>query len=163
MLYITGINFLTTALAVIIADKLERKFIVTFGTLMLSIVLITLSILLYVMPDTSTKGVVLLIGFILYIFFYAIGPGAYVWVIMSELLPTNIRSKGLAIALFLNSMASAILASSVVPITEYFGGNYCFILGFCGLCTLVYSFIAFKFVPKTNGRTLEEIEQDFVK
>ncbi|KFJ42022.1 MFS transporter [Francisella philomiragia] len=160
---ITGINFLTTALAVIIADKMERKFVITFGTLMVSIVLLTLAVLMYTMPDTSAKGMALLIGFILYIFFFAIGPGSYIWVIMSELLPTNIRSKGLAVALFLNSMASAILASSVMPITQYFNGNYGVILGVCGICTLVYSFIAFKFVPKTNGRTLEEIEQGFIK
>ncbi|APC97070.1 sugar porter family MFS transporter [Francisella frigiditurris] len=160
---ITGLNFATTIIAVLIADKIERKFVITFGTLMVSIVLLTLSILMYTMPDTSAKGIVLLIGFILYIFFFAIGPGAYIWVIMSELLPTNIRSKGLAVALFLNSMASAILASSVMPITKHFNGNYGVILGICGVCTLVYSFIAFKFVPKTNGLSLEEIEQGFVK
>ncbi|MBK2078386.1 sugar porter family MFS transporter [Francisella tularensis] len=160
---ITSLNFVTTIIAVVIADKIERKFVITFGTLMVSIVLLTLAVLMYTMPDTSAKGMSLLIGFILYIFFFAIGPGAYIWVIMSELLPTNIRSKGLAVALFLNSMASAILASSVMPVTQHFNGNYGVILGICGVCTLVYSFIVFKFVPKTNGRTLEEIEQGFIK
>ena len=40
---ITGINFLTTIVAVMIADKIERKTVITFGTFMVSIVLLTLS------------------------------------------------------------------------------------------------------------------------
>lgn len=66
---ITGLNFVTTIIAVVIADKIERKFVITFGTLMVSIVLLTLAVLMYTMPDTSAKGMSLLIGFILYIFF----------------------------------------------------------------------------------------------
>ncbi|GAB4223168.1 MAG: sugar porter family MFS transporter [Francisella sp.] len=159
---ITGINFLTTIIAVIIADKVERKIIVGFGTLMVALVLLTLSFIIYDMPDSSTQGMILLIGLILYIFFFAIGSGAYIWVILSELLPTAIRSKGLAVALFLNSLTSALLASAVMPITKIFDGYFA-ILGICGMCTLLYSFIVFKFVPRTSGRSLEEIEQEFMK
>ena len=158
---ITAINFVTTIAAVLLADKIERKFIIGFGTFMVSISLVATGIMLATLPAGELKGWLLLAGFISFIFFFAIGPGAYVWVIMSELLPTNIRSKGLAVALFLNSMASAILASVFLPVSEMFGESSIFYI--CGGCTLLYSFIVFKFVPKTNGRSLEEIEQGFVK
>lgn len=158
---ITAINFMATILAVFIADKIERKFTVVFGTLMVALTLIMTGFMVLVLPVGMLKGCVLLAGFISFIFFFAIGPGAYVWVIMSELLPNNIRSKALGIALFLNSMASAILASVFLPITAAFGDSSVFFI--CGGCTLLYCFIVFKFVPKTSGRSLEDIEKEFMK
>ncbi|AXA33496.1 sugar porter family MFS transporter [Francisella adeliensis] len=158
---ITAINFMATILAVFIADKIERKFTVVFGTLMVALTLIMTGFMVLILPTGMVKGCVLLAGFISFIFFFAIGPGAYVWVIMSELLPNNIRSKALGIALFLNSMASAILASVFLPITAAFGDSSVFFI--CGSCTLLYCFIVFKYVPKTSGRSLEDIEKEFMK
>lgn len=158
---ITAINFMATILAVFIADKIERKFTVVFGTLMVALTLIMTGFMVLILPTGMLKGCVLLAGFISFIFFFAIGPGAYVWVIMSELLPNNIRSKALGIALFLNSIASAILASVFLPITVVFGDSSVFFI--CGGCTLLYCFIVFKFVPKTSGRSLEDIEKEFMK
>ncbi|WP_227806594.1 MFS transporter [Francisella persica] len=39
-------------------------------------------------------------GMVSFIFFFAIGLGAYIWVIMSELLPGTIRSKALYSTIF---------------------------------------------------------------
>ncbi|APD50717.1 sugar porter family MFS transporter [Francisella hispaniensis] len=158
---ITAINFLATLIAVFIADKFERKFIITFGTFMVSLSLIATGLVMSLVNAGETQGWLILAGMISFIFFFAIGPGAYVWVIMSELLPGAIRSKALSIALFLNSMASAILASVFLPINNFLGHGSMFYI--CGICTLVYSFIVFKFVPKTTGRSLEDIEAEFMK
>ncbi|WP_150468411.1 sugar porter family MFS transporter [Francisella sp. SYW-9] len=158
---ITAINFLTTLLAVFIAEKIERKFIVTFGTFMVAITLILTGIALVILPPSSIKGWVLLIGLICFVFFFAIGSGSYVWVILSELLPNNIRSKALGLALFLNSMASAVLASVFLPITASLGDSSMFFI--CGAFTLLFGFIVLKFVPKTTGRSLEDIEKEFMK
>lgn len=158
---ITAINFMATIFAVFMADKFERKFIVVFGTLMVALTLIIIGVMFLILPTGMLKGCILLVGFISFVFFFAIGPGSYVWVIMSELLPNSIRSKALGIALFLNSMASAILASVFLPIISAFGDSSIFFI--CGSCTLLYCFIVFKFVPKTSGRSLEDIEKEFIK
>lgn len=158
---ITAINFIATIIAVFMADKFERKFIVVFGTLMVALTLIITGSMIFILPTGILKGCVLLVGFVSFVFFFAIGPGSYVWVIMSELLPNNIRSKALGVALFLNSMASAILASVFLPITAAFGDSSVFFI--CGSCTLLYCFIVFKFVPKTSGRSLWDIEKEFIK
>ncbi len=133
----------------------------SFGTFMVAASLIVTGLLALFLPTGELKGIVLLIGFLCFIFFYAIGPGAYIWVIMSELLPNAIRSKALGMALFLNSMASAILASVFLPISNTFGSSS--MLFVCGICSLVYSFIVLRFVPKTTGRSLEDIEKEFMK
>ena len=158
---ITAINFLATLIAVFMADKVERKFIVTICAAIVALSLLFTGSVLTFVPLGITQGLLLLVGLIIFIFFFAIGPGAYVWVIMSELLPTQIRSKGLAVALFLNSMMSAVLASVFLPISEYLGHGSMFYV--CGVCTILYSFIVYKYVPKTTGRSLEEIEQEFMR
>ncbi|MDE5032028.1 MFS transporter, partial [Francisella tularensis subsp. holarctica] len=56
---ITGLNFETTIIAVVIADKIDRKFVINIGNLMVSIDLQTLAVLMYTMPDTSDKGMAL--------------------------------------------------------------------------------------------------------
>lgn len=128
---------------------------------MVAISLILTAIILWMLPVCPLQGWLLLVGFICFIFFFAIGPGAYIWVIMSELLPTQIRSKALAIALFLNSMMSAVLATVFLPITKYMGDSSMFFI--CGAFTLIYSYLVYKYVPKTTGRSLEEIEQEFMR
>ena len=94
-----------------IADKFERKFIITFGTFMVSLSLIATGLVMSIIRPSETQGWLILAGMVSFIFFFAIGPGAYILVIMSELLPGAIRSKVLSIALFLNSTASAIIIS----------------------------------------------------
>jgi sugar porter (SP) family MFS transporter len=158
---ITAVNFISTLIAVFIADKLERKFTIMICTFCVSLCLLFTAIALWILPEGSLQGWALLIGLIVFIFFYALGPGAYIWVIMSELLPTQIRSKALGVALFLNSMMSALLATVFLPAIHHIGDSSMFFI--CGIFTLIYSFIVFKLVPKTTGRSLEDIEKGFIK
>src|ERR1017187_336486 len=43
--------------------------------------------------------------------FYAVGPGVCVWLALSELMPTRIRSNGMSIALVLNQAVSTTIAA----------------------------------------------------
>ena len=158
---VAAINVFATIIAIFIADRFERKYIVAFGTLGVSIVLISSGFILQMMPNSLEKGYIMLGGLLLFIFFFAVGPGALVWIVMSELLPTAVRSKGLAIALFLNSIASAILASVFLPISQLIGIGGMFV--FCGICTIVYCGVALQYIPKTKNRSLEDIELEFAE
>src|SRR5580704_7222885 len=53
------------------------------------------------------------VGFTLFVFmaFYAVGPGVCVWLALSELMPTRIRSNGMSIALLLNQAVSTGIAA----------------------------------------------------
>ena len=46
----------------------------------------------------------------LFMTFYAVGPGVVVWLTLSELMPTRIRSAGMGIALLLNQGVSTLVA-----------------------------------------------------
>ncbi len=102
-----------------------------------------------------------LVAFGLYIFiaFYSLGPGVCVWLALSELMPTRIRSNGMSVALVLNQSVSTILAGIFLPVVSKYGYSTMFFL-FAGL-TVLYLITAAFFLPETKGKTLEEIEEYF--
>jgi predicted MFS family arabinose efflux permease len=102
-----------------------------------------------------------LVALCLYLFMasYAMGPGVCVWLALSELMPTRIRSNGMSIALVLNQSVSTGLAGIFLPFVSKFGYSRMFFL-FCGF-TLIYFLVATIFLPETKGKTLEEIEAHF--
>jgi hypothetical protein len=102
-----------------------------------------------------------LVAITLYIFvaFYAVGPGVCVWLALSELMPTRIRSNGMSIALLLNQAVATIIAAVFLPTVGKHGYSAMF-FGFAA-CTVLYFITAAFFLPETKGKTLEEIEAHF--
>jgi SP family myo-inositol transporter-like MFS transporter 13 len=102
-----------------------------------------------------------LVAFGLYVFmaFYALGPGVCVWLALSELMPTRIRSNGMSIALVINQMVSTTLAGIFLPFVSKYGYSSMFFV--FAAFTAVYFFVAVFFLPETKGKTLEEIEAHF--
>jgi SP family myo-inositol transporter-like MFS transporter 13 len=97
----------------------------------------------------------------LYLFmaFFAIGPGVCVWLALSELMPTRIRSNGMSIALLINQAVSTGIAVVFLPTVGKFGYSTMF-FGFAA-CTVIYFITAAFFLPETKGKTLEEVEEYF--
>lgn len=91
--------------------------------------------------------------------FYAVGPGVCVWLALSELMPTRIRSNGMSIALLLNQAVATLIAAVFLPTVGKYGYSTMF-FGFAA-CTVVYFVTAAFFLPETKGKTLEEIEAHF--
>jgi SP family myo-inositol transporter-like MFS transporter 13 len=90
---------------------------------------------------------------------YSMGPGVVVWIALSELMPTRIRSIGMGIALLLNQGVSTLLAAVFLPVVGNYG--YFAMFFFCAGCTVIYFITATFFLPETKGKTLEEIEMCF--
>jgi MFS family permease len=109
-------------------------------------------------PDSS-HGWMVAIGLYVFMSFYAIGPGVGVWLALSELMPTRIRSNGMSIALVLNQLVSTTLAAIFLPTVSKHGYSFMFFL-FAGFTVIYFIVVAF-FLPETKGKTLEEIEQYF--
>jgi MFS family permease len=104
-------------------------------------------------------GWLVALGLYLFIAFYAMGPGVVVWLALSELMPTRIRSNGMSIALVLNQMVSTTLAAIFLPFVSKHGYSSMFFL--FSSFTVVYLVTAAFFLPETKGKTLEEIEAHF--
>ncbi len=91
--------------------------------------------------------------------FFAIGPGVCVWLALSELMPTRIRSNGMSIALVINQLVSTTFAALFLPVVGRYGYSTVF-FAFAAF-TVIYFVTAVFFLPETKGKTLEEIEEYF--
>lgn len=108
---------------------------------------------------SEAHGWMVTICFAIFISAFAVGPGVCVWLALSELMPTRIRSNGMSIALLVNQFVSTSIAAAFLPIVGNYG--YSVIFFFCAGCTVIYFITAAFFLPETKGKTLEEIEAYF--
>ena len=109
----------------------------------------------------SSHGWLVALGLYMFMAFYALGPGVCVWLALSELMPTRIRSNGMSIALVINQLVSTTLAGIFLPFVSKHGYSSMFFL-FAGF-TVVYFLVTAFLLPETKGKTLEEIEAHFAR
>ncbi len=111
------------------------------------------------LKPSAVTGWLVTAFFVVFIAFYAAGPGVCVWLALSELMPNRIRANGMAIALLINQGVSTTIAGMFLP---WVGATGYSVVFFClAGCTVIYFITAAFFMPETKGRTLEEIEQYF--
>ena len=108
---------------------------------------------------SSGNGWLTAIFIFVFIAFFAIGPGVCVWLALSELMPTRIRSNGMSIALLINQAVSTTIAAVFLPTVGRYGYSTMFFT-FAGF-TVIYFITAYFFLPETKGKSLEEIEEYF--
>jgi MFS family permease len=108
---------------------------------------------------SARHGCWVALGLFLFMGFFALGPGVCVWLALSELMPTRIRSNGMSIALVINQLVSTTLSGIFLPFVSKHGYSSMFFL-FASF-TVVYFIVAAFFLPETKGKTLEEIEAHF--
>ena len=95
----------------------------------------------------------------LFVASFAVGPGVCVWLALSELMPTRIRSNGMSIALLINQFVSTVIAAVFLPTVGQYGYAMPFFYG--AGCALLYFLTAAFLLPETKSKTLEEIEAHF--
>jgi MFS family permease len=108
---------------------------------------------------SSHNGWMVAITLFVFIAFFAIGPGVCVWLALSELMPTRIRSNGMSIALLINQAVATGIAGTFLPTVGKYGYSTMFFA--FAACTVIYFITAAFILPETKGKTLEEIEAHF--
>ncbi|MEO6828262.1 MAG: MFS transporter [Acidobacteriaceae bacterium] len=108
---------------------------------------------------SAGHGWLVAIGLYVFMAFFSVGPGICGWLVLSELMPTRIRSNGMSIALVLNQTISTIMASIFLPVVSKHGYSTMF-FAFAGFAVVYLVSVTF-FLPETKGKTLEEIEEYF--
>lgn len=152
-------NFVITIIALSLIDKVGRRPLLIIGASGTLAAMLFIGVVHLATAPSVFQGYATLAGFILFVVFYAVGPGVVVWLAISEVLPLAIRAKGMAVALFANSLVSAGLAAvfmTLVAIISYAG---MFLL--LAFFVLLYLLVAIFPLPETRGRSLEEIEKEF--
>jgi|SRR5579885_234057 sugar porter (SP) family MFS transporter len=155
------LNFLCTIIAILFIDTLGRRPLLIAGVTGVMISEIYLGAIQYAGLSQAAIGILSLIGLFAFIVSFAIGPGVVVWLAISELFPTRVRGKGIALCLFFNSLASTLLATFFLPISQALGMSQTYWL--FAAFTFVYLLVAYFLLPETKTKSLEEIQFQFQK
>jgi MFS family permease len=148
------INFICTFIAFLLIDKIGRKRLLIIGT---AGIVISYAYLLFI-SYLNAQNILFSFGLFLFIASFALGPGVVVWVLISELFPTELRSRMIALCLFLNSLTAAILSSFYPLILGVINikGSYLLFM----LFSLMYFALSI-IIPETKNKSLEEIQNNF--
>jgi len=149
----TNVVFTFTAIAFV--DRFGRKLLLIIGSGGMMFFLLGLSAL-YFMKQTS--GILVLVFILGYIACFCASLGPVVWVVISELFPNRLRSKGMSIAIVALWIACVIVTITFPVMLEKLSGGITFLI-FAVIClaNLLYTW---QYVPETKGKTLEELEHE---
>jgi sugar porter (SP) family MFS transporter len=155
------VNMLTTVLALIIIDKVGRKQLVYWGVSGMIIALILIGFYFLKGADMNISQTYLLVFFLFYIFACAISICAVIFVLLSEMYPVKVRGAAMSVAglslwigTYLIGQLTPVMLTSLTPAGTFF---------FFAVMCIPYILIVWKLLPETTGKSLEEIEEMWMK
>jgi SP family myo-inositol transporter-like MFS transporter 13 len=164
--WVTAINVVFTVIGLMLVDRAGRTMLLKVGTGTIAAALLAGAIVFWRIRGggaAANEGAGMTVSFCLmaYAAGFAIGPGVCVWLFLTELMPTRIRSVGMGIGLLINQGISTAVAAAFLPAAREWGYSVVFL--FWAACTAGYFLIAALVLPETKGRALEEIEAEFAR
>lgn len=150
-------NLTFTMIAMVIIDKVGRRNLLLFGSVGMVVSLAMVAVGYYTGVTAKYYMLICLVGFIA---FFAMSLGATIWVLISEVFPTSVRSKGQVFGSMTHWLWSAIL-SWIFPVIVSSGGPMggTYIFGFFAVAMALNFFFAWKILPETKNKSLEELQK----
>ena len=155
---IGAVNLVFTIVAIWTVDKLGRKPLMVLGAAGMGLALCALGT-----AAVAGRAEAWGLPFILiYTACFALSVGPVTWVILSEIFPTKIRGRAMAIATVCLWVANFVVSQTFPMMDENewllarFNHGFPFFI-YAGFCVVLVIFVIVA-VPETKGRSLEEIE-----
>lgn len=138
-----------------IADKFNRRTLLTVGGTIMGLSFILPAILNILIPNASPMMIVVFLS--IYVALYSFTWAPLTWVIVGEIFPLAIRGRASGLASSFNWIGS-FLVGLLFPIMTASMSQQAVFAIFGAICLLGVLFIRTR-VPETRGHTLEEIEK----
>lgn len=153
------VNFVCTLLAYQIMDKFNRRTILLFGSIVMTISIGILAVLNFTLSvKAAAVPTMILIAF--YIFGFAVSWGPICWLMIGEIFPLNVRGIGNSIGSAANWIGNFIVSQFFLVLLSMFHNNVGGPFAVFGFFSIVSIFFVIYMVPETRGKTLEEIEME---
>jgi SP family arabinose:H+ symporter-like MFS transporter len=110
---------------------------------------------------TNINANLILFGILGFIACFAFSLGPVMWVLLSELYPLKYRGLSIGVIAFVNSFISSFVQLIFPWELSNLGNAFTFFI--FGAIAFVGFFILLKILPETKGKSLEQIELEFVK
>ncbi|MFD1670634.1 sugar porter family MFS transporter [Agrilactobacillus yilanensis] len=146
------INMVITIVALGLVDKIGRKKLLTFGSLGMSVSLAVVAICFFV----DAPATVILIFILLAIAAYAVSLAPVTWIVISEIFPSKIRARAMSICTVILWLSDFLLTMTFPMLTDSIGEGLTFMIYVA--VTLISAIFVWRFLPETQGKSLEEIE-----
>ena len=146
-------NFAATLIGMTLIDKLGRKTLLLIGSVGTAIALAGVAGIFYSQQHKNYLIWLLLT----YIFFFSISQGAVIWVYISEVFPTRVRSKGQSLGSGSHWVMNALLSYTFPLMVERVSPGSPFVL-FSAMMVLQFFVVLFIY-PETKGVTLEQLQR----
>ncbi|KAJ9703467.1 hypothetical protein PVL29_005004 [Vitis rotundifolia] len=159
------IQVIATGVTTWLVDKAGRRLLLIVSSSGMTLSLLLVSVAFYlkdvISEDSrfySILGILSLVGLVALVITFSLGVGAIPWVIMSEILPVNIKGLAGSIATLANWLTSwAVTMTANLLLSWSKGGTFTI---YTSMTAFTIVFVTL-WVPETKGRTLEEIQQSF--
>jgi sugar porter (SP) family MFS transporter len=147
-----AMNFCATILAMSVIDKLGRKSLLLIGSVGTALSLAGVAAIFHTNRHQADL-VWLLVGFI---FFFSISQGSVIWVYISEVFPTRVRSKGQSLGSSSHWIMNAVI-SGLFPLVARHSTAVPFMF-FSAMMVLQFVVVLLVY-PETKGASLEQLQQ----
>ena len=150
-------NLIFTFLALFLIDRVGRRVLLMVGSVGMVFFLGMISRAFFTESFSGYNMMFYLIGFIA---FFAFSQGAVIWVFISEIFPSKVRAKGQSLGAFTHWIMAAAISWSfpVFANAPNIGGGPSF--AFFAVMMVLHFLFAWKVLPETKGKSLEEIQKD---
>lgn len=151
------INLIFTALALWKIDSWGRRPLLIGGMAAVCLSLVIIGTLF----TTGVQGIWIVVMLCIYMASLAFSINAVIWVLLGEIYPNRLRGRAMSIATFAN-WGTNFITAFFFPwfVTQIgMGPGFFVFAGFCFVATLFF----YKVVPETKGKSLEEIENQWIE
>lgn len=162
------VNVLATLIAVAWVDKFGRRPLLLTGLVGMTVSLSAVGLSFAAMENTADSatsttvgGIVTVLALVVFIASFAFSMGPIVWTLISEIYPNRVRGRAISVATAANWLAAFLVAQFFLSLVDAIGESTTFFL-FAALCVVSFVFV-WRLVPETKGRSLEEIQERWVK
>ncbi|RYR06381.1 hypothetical protein Ahy_B06g086119 isoform C [Arachis hypogaea] len=160
-----AVQVLATSLTLWLADKSGRRLLLIISSAGMAVSLFVVAIAFYVkdyISESSSLYEILsylsMAGVLAMVVAFSLGMGAMPWLIMSEILPINIKGFAGSFATLANWFFSWLITLTANMLLDWSSGGTFTI--YAVVCAFTVVFVSI-WVPETKGKTLEEIQRSF--
>lgn len=153
------VNLAFTILSISLIEKMGRKKLLLIGSTGMAGFMFAISIAFF--TDNFRNPGMILFFVMGYLAFFALSLGPIVWVLIGEIFPNRVRSRGVSISIFAMWAANFAISYSLPILLKYIGGGFTFLI-YAVMCIPCFLFVL-KYMVETKGKTLEQIEHDYLE
>lgn len=162
-IYIGGVNLVFTLIGMYLVDHAGRRRLMLFGSLGYILSLSMVAYGFYI----GLSSYFMLVFILVFIAAHAVGQGAVIWVFISEIFPNQVRAAGQSFGAAVHWIFAAII-TLVTPVfldqeNGIFRDNPWPIFAFFTVFMVLQLLFVLFLMPETKGRSLEDIQDQFLK